>query len=108
RAGARGGVGKRYDGMMSTQEGFGRVLGALARRPEADAIVTVSADVAVTTHLAGWINRKGVYALEPRSDPFADMPQAMAWRESPAGRHTELRIAGHNFFPPPRAFWPSA
>ncbi len=87
-----------YDGTSSTQEAFGRVLGALGRRPEGDAIVTVSADVAVTTHLAGWINRKGVYALEARPDPFADAPQAMAWRESPAGRHVELGIAEHNLF----------
>jgi len=87
-----------YAGAMSTQEAFGRVLGALGRRPEGDAIVTVSADVAVTTHLAGWINRKGVYALEARTDPFADSPQAMAWRESPAGRHIELGIAEHNLF----------
>ena len=87
-----------YDGAMSTQEALGRVLGALARRPEGDAIVTVSADVSVTTHLAGWINRTGVYALEARPDPFADAPQAMAWRESPAGRHIELGIAEHNLF----------
>src|SRR5262249_59433916 len=50
------------------------------------------------TPLAGWITRKGVYALEPRSDPFADAPQAMAWRESPTGRHIELGIAEHNLF----------
>jgi pyruvate dehydrogenase E1 component len=87
-----------YTGAMSTQEAFGRVLGALARRPEGDAIVTVSPDVAVTTHLAGWINRKGVYAVETRRDPFADTPQAMTWRESPAGRHIELGIAEHNLF----------
>src|SRR5216117_2297318 len=87
-----------YEGAMSTQEAFGRVLGALGRRPEGDAIVTASADVAVTTHLAGWINRKGVYAAEARPDPFADAPQAMAWRESPAGRHIELGIAEHNLF----------
>jgi pyruvate dehydrogenase E1 component len=87
-----------YEGALSTQEAFGRVLGALARRPEGDAIVTVSADVAVTTHLAGWINRKGVYALDARPDPFGDGPQAMAWRESPAGRHVELGIAEHNLF----------
>src|SRR5205814_1631024 len=87
-----------YEGAMSTQEAFGRVLGALGRRPEGDAVVTASADVAVTTHLAGWINRKGVYAAEARPDPFADAPQAMAWRESPAGRHIELGIAEHNLF----------
>jgi pyruvate dehydrogenase E1 component len=87
-----------WDGAISTQEAFGRVLGALGRRPEGDAIVTVSADVAVTTHLAGWINRKGVYASAARPDPFADTQQAMAWRESPAGRHVELGIAEHNLF----------
>jgi pyruvate dehydrogenase E1 component len=87
-----------YDGAMSTQEGFGRVLGAIARGPEADAIVTVSADVAVTTHLAGWINRKGVYAVEARRDSFGDTHQALAWRESPAGQHIELGIAEHNLF----------
>ena len=87
-----------YAGAMSTQEAFGRVLGALGRRPEGDAIVTVSADVAITTHLAGWINRKGVYAVEARADPFADVPQAMTWRESPQGRHIELGIAEHNLF----------
>ena len=34
---------------------------ALGRLPVGDRIVTLSADVAMTTHLAGWINRKGVY-----------------------------------------------
>ena len=89
---------ENYAGALSTQEALGRVLGAFARRPEGDAIVTVSADVAVTTHLAGWINRTGVYAVDARPDPFADTPQAMAWRESPAGRHIELGIAEHNLF----------
>ena len=87
-----------YSGAMSTQEALGRVLGALAREPAAAAVVTVSADVAITTHLAGWINRTGVYFPEPRPDPFTDTPQALAWRESPAGRHIELGIAEHNLF----------
>jgi pyruvate dehydrogenase E1 component len=87
-----------YTGEMSTQEALGRVLGALGRGPAGDAVVTVSADVAITTHLAGWINRKGVYFPEARRDPFADAPQALAWKESPAGRHIELGIAEHNLF----------
>jgi pyruvate dehydrogenase E1 component len=87
-----------YAGEMSTQEALGRVLAALARGPVGDAVVTVSADVAITTHLAGWINRKGVYAPDAQPDPFGDTPQAMAWRESPAGRHIELGIAEHNLF----------
>ncbi len=83
-----------------TQEAFGRVLGALARLPVAERIVTVSADVAVTTHLAGWINRRGVYFPEKRPDYFGDrgIPQAVQWRQSPGGQHLELGIAEHNLF----------
>jgi pyruvate dehydrogenase E1 component len=87
-----------YPPECSTQEAFGRVLGALSRLPVADRVVTVSADVAVTTHLAGWINRKGVYYPEARRSPFADVPQAVQWKESPAGQHIELGIAEHNLF----------
>ena len=89
-----------YTGAMSTQEAFGRVLGALARLPVAERIVTASADVAITTHLAGWINRRGVYFPEKRPDYFGDrgIPQAMQWRESPGGQHIELGIAEHNLF----------
>src|SRR5881409_1650254 len=87
-----------YPAECSTQEAFGRVLGALSRLPVADRIVTVSADVAVTTHLAGWINRKGVYFPQARSSAFADVPQAVQWKESPSGQHIELGIAEHNLF----------
>jgi pyruvate dehydrogenase E1 component len=87
-----------YPAECSTQEAFGRLLGALSRLAVADRIVTVSADVAVTTHLAGWINRKGVYYPEARRNPFADVPQAVQWKESPAGQHVELGIAEHNLF----------
>jgi len=91
-------VDETYPAACSTQEAFGRVLGALSRLPVADRIVTVSADVAVTTHLAGWINRKGVYFPEPKANAFADVPQAVQWKESPAGQHIELGIAEHNLF----------
>ncbi|MBI3629665.1 MAG: pyruvate dehydrogenase, partial [Candidatus Rokubacteria bacterium] len=89
-----------YSGLMSTQEAFGRVVGTLARLPVAERLVTVSADVAVTTHLAGWINRRGVYFPEKRPDYFGDrgIAQAMQWRESPGGQHIELGIAEHNLF----------
>jgi pyruvate dehydrogenase E1 component len=83
---------------LSTQEAFGRALGALSRLPVADSIVTVSADVAVTTHLAGWINRKGIYYPRPRRNYFAEVPQAVQWRESERGQHIELGIAEHNLF----------
>jgi pyruvate dehydrogenase E1 component len=87
-----------YPAQSSTQEAFGRVLGRLSRLPLGDRVVTLSADVSVTTHLAGWINRKGVYF--PRAKPgfTAEGPQMVQWRESPEGQHIELGIAEHNLF----------
>ena len=87
-----------YPPQSSTQEAFGRVLGRLSRLPIGDRVVTLSADVSVTTHLAGWINRKGIYF--PRAKPgFAsDTPQMVQWKESPEGQHVELGIAEHNLF----------
>jgi pyruvate dehydrogenase E1 component len=87
-----------YPPQSSSQEAFGRALGRLGRLPAGEHIVTLSADVAVTTHLAGWINRKGVWAPSARPDFFAETPQAMPWKESPAGQHIELGIAEHNLF----------
>ncbi len=89
---------EEYGARVSTQEAFGRVLGALARLPVADALVTTSADVAITTHLSGWMNRRGIYWPAARPDPFADTPQAVTWKESPAGQHVELGIAEHDLF----------
>jgi pyruvate dehydrogenase E1 component len=87
-----------YPDQASTQEAFGRALAALGRLPVGDAVVTVSADVAVTTHLAGWMNRKGIYFPSARRDPFADLPQTLRWREGPDGQHVELGIAEHDLF----------
>jgi len=89
---------ERYPDETSTQEAFGRVLAALGRLPVGDSVVTVSADVAITTHLAGWMNRKGVYFPAARPDPFADTPQALRWREGPRGQHVEVGIAEHDLF----------
>jgi pyruvate dehydrogenase E1 component len=91
-------LGESYPSPSSTQEAFGRVLGRLARLPIGDRIVTVSADVAVTTHLAAWINRKGIYFPRAKSDPFEGTTQAVQWKESPQGQHIELGIAEHNLF----------
>ena len=44
------------------------------------------------------VNRKGIYARTARPNAFADIPQAMQWRESPAGQHIEVGIAEHNLF----------
>jgi pyruvate dehydrogenase E1 component len=87
-----------YPSPTSTQEAFGRVLGRLGRLPIGDRVVTFSADVAVTTHLAGWINRKGVYFPRAKPGVTVDGPQVVQWKESPEGQHVELGIAEHNLF----------
>jgi pyruvate dehydrogenase E1 component len=89
---------EEYGERGSTQEAFGRALGALGRLPAGAAVVTTSADVAITTHLSGWMNRRGIYWPVARHDAFADTPQAVTWKESPSGQHIELGIAEHDLF----------
>ena len=70
----------------STQEAFGDVLAALGRQPGLDsALLTVSADVTTTTHLSGWVNRRGVYATGERDDAFErhGLRPLIRWKESP-------------------------
>jgi pyruvate dehydrogenase E1 component len=87
---------------MSTQEGFGRVLADLARigGPLAERIVTTSPDVAVSTNLGGWVNRRGVFNRHRREDVFSEQKvvSAQRWQMTPAGQHIELGIAENNLF----------
>ena len=54
--------------MTSTQEALGRTLARLAEEQSvAKRVVTISPDVATSTHLSGWINKVGVFALEKRT-----------------------------------------
>jgi pyruvate dehydrogenase E1 component len=87
-----------YPPQCSTQEAFGRILGRLGRLPIGDRVVTFSADVSVTTHLAGWITRKGVYFPRAKPSFAAEGAAIVQWKESPAGQHVELGIAEHNLF----------
>jgi pyruvate dehydrogenase E1 component len=87
---------------MSTQEGFGRILADLARDggPLADRIVTTSPDVAVSTNLGAWVNRRGVFNRHRREDVFSEQKvvSAQRWMMSPQGQHIELGIAENNLF----------
>ena len=89
-------------GRMSTQEGFGRVVADLAREggPLADRLVTTSPDVAVSTNLGGWVNRRGVFSRHRREDVFGEQKvvSAQRWQMSPQGQHIELGIAENNLF----------
>ena len=69
--------------VTSTQFGFGKVLDEIARAGGqlADAIVTASPDVTVSTNLGPWVNRRGLFAREHLADTFREqrVPSAQKW-----------------------------
>jgi pyruvate dehydrogenase E1 component len=87
---------------MSTQEGFGRLLTDIARvHPEvAERIVTTSPDVTVSTNLGGWVNRRGVFARNERTDfsKTENVLSPLRWTTGPSGQHIELGIAENSLF----------
>jgi pyruvate dehydrogenase E1 component len=87
---------------QSTQEAFGRILGAIAASDSdfARRIVTTSPDVTVSTNLGAWVNRRGIFDRAERQDTFRDenVVSAQRWAMSPHGQHIELGIAEHNLF----------
>ncbi|MER8780243.1 transketolase [Mesorhizobium sp. M1006] len=89
-------------GSVSTQVGFGRILDEIARAggPLADAIVTASPDVTVSTNLGPWVNRRGLFARQSLTDTFRSerIASAQKWEFGPSGQHIELGIAENNLF----------
>ena len=90
---------------MSTQAGFGEILSEIGRAKGESAelsrhIVTTSPDVAVSTNLGPWINRRGVFDRHTRDDVFRDgkLASAQRWGTNPDGQHIELGIAEQNLF----------
>jgi pyruvate dehydrogenase E1 component len=87
---------------ISTQAAFGNALNAIAGESSelAKRIVTTSPDVAVSTNLSAWINKRGVFHRAPRSDVFQDekIASPLKWFLGPKGQHIELGIAENNFF----------
>lgn len=87
---------------MSTQEGFGKIMGELARQDTdlAERLVTTSPDVTVSTNLGAWVNRRGLFSREVRTDIFREQKvvSAQRWQGAPSGQHVELGIAEHNLF----------
>lgn len=90
------------DKVQSTQAGFGKILDALAKsdEPIAERIVTTSPDVTVSTNLGSWVNRRGLFARDSKSDTFREqqIPSTQKWQFSPQGQHIELGIAEMNLF----------
>ena len=91
----------RYPLTTSTQAAFGQMLVALSEQAAlGDRIVTISPDVAVSTNLGGWINRRGIYAPLERPNFWREhgVETLLQWNEGPKGQHIELGIAEHNFY----------
>ncbi|MER9675296.1 transketolase [Mesorhizobium sp. M0208] len=95
-------LGPEAKGSVSTQVGFGRILDEIARAggPLADAIVTTSPDVTVSTNLGPWVNRRGLFARRSLADTFRSerIASAQKWEFGPSGQHIELGIAENNLF----------
>jgi pyruvate dehydrogenase E1 component len=83
----------------STQESFGRLLVRLSEeRDIAARVVTTSPDVAVSTNLAGWINKVGVYSHADQPDYETEALRLLKWKPGPRGQHIELGISEMNLF----------
>ncbi|MSP14940.1 MAG: pyruvate dehydrogenase [Chloroflexi bacterium] len=84
---------------LSTQDAFGRLMVRLADHPELSSrIVTTSPDVSVSTNLAGWINKTGVFAPREKPDFETETYRLMEWKPGPTGQHIELGISEMNLF----------
>ncbi|HVL23513.1 MAG TPA: 1-deoxy-D-xylulose-5-phosphate synthase N-terminal domain-containing protein [Thermomicrobiales bacterium] len=89
----------RHPAKTSTQEAFGRAVIRLGELPEVgERLVTMSPDVATSTHLGGWINKAGVFALEQQKDYEPAGQRMLKWEPSPQGQHIELGISEMNLF----------
>ncbi|HEX2913902.1 MAG TPA: 1-deoxy-D-xylulose-5-phosphate synthase N-terminal domain-containing protein [Chloroflexia bacterium] len=83
----------------SSQEAFGRVLRRLADVEEVgQRIVTTSPDVSISTNLAGWINKVGVFSPYEKVDYEEGAKTVLKWTPAPSGRHIELGISEMNLF----------
>jgi pyruvate dehydrogenase E1 component len=93
---------KPNDKKSSTQEGFGKILNAIAAEDSelSRRIVTTSPDVTVSTNLGAWVNRRGLFGHTEAEDVFRELKvvSAQLWRKTPRGQHVELGIAENNLF----------
>ena len=87
---------------LSTQAGFGLILGELAASNHelAERVVTTAPDVTVSTNLGGWVNRRRLFSREAKPDTFKRerIPSTYSWEFTPKGQHLELGIAEMNLF----------
>jgi pyruvate dehydrogenase E1 component len=93
------GLDVRHPALTSTQESRGGARARLADLPAvSDRLVTLSPDVATSTHLSGWINKAGVFARVTAHDFEQGAQRMLKWNPAPAGHHIELGISEMNLF----------
>ncbi|MCA9859844.1 MAG: hypothetical protein KC438_08985, partial [Thermomicrobiales bacterium] len=89
----------RHPATTSTQEALGRTLARLADIESVrERLVTMSPDVATSTHLSGWINKVGVFAFEEGPEYEIAGQRMLKWHPTPDGNHIELGISEMNLF----------
>ena len=97
-------IDRTYSGLMSSQQIFGLTLTELIRSLKeeiTEKIVTVSPDVASSTNLGGWINKKHIWSSSDQV--VQDLPEeqilrSLKWTTSKKGQHIELGISENNLF----------
>lgn len=86
----------------STQVAFGKIMAQIAGSQSefANRVVTTSPDVASSTNLGAWVNKRGVYHENETPDTFKQesIPSTLNWLQAPKGQHIELGIAESNLF----------
>eukprot|EP00939_MAST-03C_sp_MAST-3C-sp1_P001018 g1018.t1 len=87
---------------VSTQAAFGAIMLEISKYENDDfsnRILTAAPDVATTTNLGGFVNKRGIFSPESKKDAFRDNKGVFSmnnWRQSPDGQHVELGIAENN------------
>ncbi|GLV55294.1 1-deoxy-D-xylulose-5-phosphate synthase [Dictyobacter sp. S3.2.2.5] len=88
-----------FPGKLSTQEALGRILTRLATLEGiGERIVTAAPDVAISTHLIGWVNKTGVFSPTMHPDYQDGIQRTLRWQPNPQGQHIELGISEMNLF----------
>jgi len=86
--------------VVSTQAAFGAVMLELSKEDTefTRRLLTCAPDVATTTQLSGYVNKKGIFSKGVTKDKFRALSQTTLnnWKSNPKGAHVELGIAENN------------
>lgn len=87
---------------VSTQAAFGAVMLEISKDKTSELsnrVLTSAPDVATTTNLSGFVNKRGIFSQDSAPDEFRETKGVFSinnWNQSPNGQHIELGIAENN------------